>query len=156
MVRAVGRIFGRWLLASVALGTISGAVYGASLAATLGNSDGSSLVDGAPVAMVLGIGMGIGSMIGIVLGIVLGVTLGLAMAVVNRSLVGATEGQYLRRVRVVAALAPVVLGAVLLVGVGRLATLDLVPVAGASLVWTLAAKKVAGGYRALWPASAQR
>jgi len=152
----VGRIFGRWLLASLALGAVGGALYGALLAATLGGADGIGLVGDAPVAMVLGIGLGIGSMLGIVAGIVLGVTLGVSMSVVNRRLEPTSDAAYVRRVRVVATLLPIGLGLVLLVSLGRVATFDLIPVIVAAAVWGLAAKKIAEGYRGLWPAKAER
>jgi len=151
----VGRIFGRWLLASLALGAIGGAVYGSLLAATLGAGGDATLVSDAPVAMVLGIGLGIGSMLGIVAGVVLGCVLGLSMAVVNDRFEG-SDAAYVSRVRAVAALVPLGLGLVLLLSVGRVATFDLVPVTLAALLWGLAAKRIAEGYRSLWPAAAHR
>jgi len=153
MVATVGRIFGRWLLASLVIGAGGGALYGALLAATLGGSDGIGLVSDAPVAMVLGVGLGIGSMLGIVAGIVLGVALGFSMAVVNNRLEPSSAASYIRRVRVVATVLPFLLGLVLLLSLGRVATFDLVPVMLAAAVWGLAAKKIAEGYRGLWPAN---
>ena len=149
----MGRIFGRWLLSSIALGAIGGGLYGILIASTLGSPDEAAIVSDAPVAIVLGIGLGIGSMLGVIAGTAIGIALGLAMATLNERAGGLPEGQYLRRIRIIAIAAPLLSGLALLTWLGRLATFDLVPVLLAGVVWGVAAKRIAESYRPSWPHS---
>lgn len=150
MVPAMGKIFGRWLLASVALGAVSGGLYGVLLASTLGSPDEAAIVSDAPVAIVLGIGLGMGSIIGLTGGAAIGSLVGVVLAVLNQRSDRIAVERYIRRTRIIALAIPVLAGVALLAAIGRLATYDLVPVVLAGAVWGAAAKKVALGYRAEW------
>lgn len=152
----MGLVFGRWLLASVALGAIGGGAYGVVVASTLGSPDEVALVSEAPVALVLGIGLGLGSLFGIVAGVALGTVLGLLMGYVNAKMTPSSSTHYIRRVRVVAVLVPFIAGVAVLLIAGRVLTLDVLPVAVAAITWGLAARRIAEGYRGSWPVTGDR